>query len=150
MYYPGDLTFKSESSSIVKQKDGKYVETGSGGGGGRVYDNFHLWWKTVTGPFSIVFDPEEHCDPAVEIRRSYRRFKESKSLDAKFMFAEEAFHISREAPEALVMYCAELVPLIEEMAFHFLLYDDIAVHPVKLHCSQEAMQLVLRVKKGEL
>ncbi len=146
MYHPGDLTFKSLESSIVKRKDGKYEEVGTG----RVCSNFTTWWRKMTGPFTILFDPEEHTDPTEVIDNAYKRFKGAKSLDSQFMFAEEAFQTFREAPEAAILSHGRLTALIEEMALHFLLYDDIAVHPVKLHCAQEAMKMVVRVKKGDV
>jgi hypothetical protein len=146
MFKPGDLTFKSAESWIVKQEDGSYVDVNTKA----VCSNFSTWYRKTSGPYEITFDPEEYDDPADSVRNAIGYFKTCKTMEAKFMRAEEAFYVCSKVPEVLVMYRTELSGPIMEMAMSFLLYDDIAAHPVWLHCAQEAVKLCRAVNAGEV
>lgn len=153
MYYPGDLTFTATESSVIKRKEGDFVEKGgnSAGGGGsqRVWATFAEWMKANTGPYEILFDPEKNEHPMAIIRQAAARFAKCKNMSQRYDCAEEAYAVCREVPEVFLLYPKEVCPLIKDMAFVFLLYDDIAAHPVWLHWSQEAMKAVLASEQRE-
>jgi hypothetical protein len=143
MYYPGDLTFAAKESSVIKRKEGDYVEKGgiaAAGGSQRVWATFAEWMKANTGPYEILFDAEKVEHPMMIVRQAAGRFAKCKNMSQRFDCAEEAFHVCREVPELFLLYPREVGSLIKEMAFVFLLYDDIAAHPVWLHSAQEAMR----------
>ena len=146
MFKPGDLTFKSAESWIVKQEDGTYMDVNTKA----VCSNFSTWYRKTSGPYEITFDPEEYDHPAESVRKALERFKTCKTMGNRFDCAEEAFYVCRKVPEILVMYRAELCSAIMELAMSFLLYDDIAAHPVWLHCSQEAVKLIRAVNADEV
>jgi hypothetical protein len=145
MYHPGDLTFTANGSSVVKQKDGSYTETGTS----KTFATFTSWRTTVgTGACTIGLNTEETSDPKEEITGSIARYKKCKTMGNRFDCGEEAWQICREVPELLVLEGTALQDTIVEMAMDFLLYDDIAAHPVWLHCAQEAVLLVKKVRTG--
>jgi hypothetical protein len=149
MYHPGDLTFTVNGSSVVKQKDLSYKVVGTG----QTYSTFTAWWKEVEGKvgiYEIGLNTEDTSDPKEEITGSIARYKKCKTMGNRFDCGEEAWHICREVPELLILEGTVLQDTIVEMAMDFLLYDDIAAHPVWLHCAQEAVLLVKKVRAGLL
>ena len=74
----------------------------------------------------------------------------AKTMSGRFMFAEEVFALVEEIPALLVLFKSEVYDPIKALALEFLLYDDIAAHPVWLHCAQEALRLTQKVDAGEV
>jgi hypothetical protein len=141
MFKPGDLLFQSATSSIIKEKDGTYTDVKTT----EIYSNFNTWLRENTGPYTIAFSSaeveEEHEDPVSLIQKAASRFAKCKTMGHRFDCAEEAFYVCRGSPEICLLY-SHLRTLIMEMAMTFLLYDDIAAHPVWLHCAQEAARIL--------
>jgi hypothetical protein len=141
MFKHGDLLFQSATSSIIKEKDGTYTDSKTM----ETYANFNTWLCQNTGPYTIA-DPKaeaedsEYEDPVPVIQKAFSNFAKCKTMGNRFDCAEEAFYVIRGTPEILWIF-PTLRPLIMEMAMAFLLYDDIAAHPVWLHCAQEASSL---------
>jgi hypothetical protein len=142
MFKPGDLLFQSATSSIIKEKDGTYTDVKTT----ETYPTFTTWLRENTGPYTIAFSSaeveEEHEDPVPVIQKAFSRFAKCKTMGNRFDCAEEAFYVVRGSPEICLLY-SHLRPLIMEMVMAFLLYDDIAAHPVWLSSSQETAHSTL-------
>lgn len=116
---------------------------------GHAFATFQDWYRGTTGPYGIACrSAEETGCPHTSIRKAIETAKTRTTMPGRFMFAEEAFAVIREIPELLVLWPTEIKEPVRELAMEFLLYDDIAAHPVWLHCAQEAIRLLQKIDKA--
>ena len=148
MYARTDILFMATGSDaeIVRTTKGNYANVRIG----QTYDTATEWMRATSGPYGIVCTSEEVTNPVVEIQKSVQRAMKAKTMSGRFMFAEEVFALVEEIPALLVLFKSEVYDPIKALALEFLLYDDIAAHPVWLHCAQEALRLTQKVDAGEV
>jgi hypothetical protein len=146
MYSPGDLIFTSAGSEIVRTETGTYRDIATG----QTARYFTEWYRKTSGPYSIVCKSAEVPCPVTAILETLEIAKTRKTMESYFTFAEEAFAIVREVPEMLVLNRTTVLEPVKALAMEFLLYDDIAAHPVWLSVAQATMRLIQKVEKREL
>jgi hypothetical protein len=145
MYAPGDLIFTSAGSEIVRTETGTYRDLATR----QTVRYFTEWYRKTSGPYNIVCRTAEVACPVTAVLAALETAKTRKTMEAYFLFAEEAFAILREVPEMLVLNKTTVYAPIKALAMEFLLYDDIAAHPVWLSAAQAAMRLVQKIDKQE-
>ena len=148
MYARSDIKFMATGSDaeVARTKEGSYVNERTE----QSYATATEWMRATKGPYGIVCASEEIANPVVEIQRCVQRARKANSMSGRFMFAEETFATVREIPALLVLFKSEVYEPIKALALEFLLYDDIAAHPVWLYSAQEAMRLTQKVDTGEV
>ena len=149
MYARSDIVFMATGSDaeVVRTDAGNYFNKHAG----QTYATVAEWMRVTKGPYGIVCPSEEVINPVTEIQRCLQRAAKGNTMSSgRFMFAEEAFAVAEEIPALLVLFKKEVYEPIKALALEYLLYDDIAAHPVWLHCAQTIMRLTQKVDAGEV
>lgn len=146
MYAPGDLVFASAGSEIVRTETGTYRDIATC----QTTRYFTEWYRKTSGPYSVVCRSADVTCPLTAIFATIQTASTRKTMKSYFTFAEEAFAIVLEVPELLVLSKTNVYEPVKALAMEFLLYEDIAAHPVWLSTAQAVMRLIQKIDKREL